>query len=169
MHWWLGFNSVIVALGFAAGAGTVDDIEPVGRHNIPNDAQETVSTAATIAARNTQAVGILIVGGVLSAGLLSTALLAWNSYRLGGMWLRIWHTDRAVAWLMIQYVPFEFAAMVLACSSCNVLAVMLWNWLQEKPRLEAGYGVQLALGSLVLVIVGAVLEALVGYWISVMS
>ena len=169
MHWWLGFNSAIVAIGFLVGAGTVDGIEPVGRHNIPTNAQETVRTATIIAARNTQAVGVLIVGGVLSGGFLSIALLAWNSYRLGGIWLRIWYTDRLVAWLMIQYVPLEFAAMVLACSSCNVLALTLWHWLQEGPFYEGRRGVQWALGSLILIIVGAVLEALVGYWISMLS
>lgn len=166
-RWWLGFNSAIVAVAFMVGVGTVDRFEPVGRHNIPADAQETAGVAATIAVRNAKAISVLMVGGVLSGGLLSTALLVWNSYRLGGVWLRIWHTDRPVAWLMIQYVPCEFAAMVMACSSCNVLATMLWRWLQNEPPRHEGYrGAYWAFCSLLLVIIGAALEALVGYQIS---
>lgn len=145
-----------VAIGAALGAFT--DVGPVAVNRVPLPAGQAWWMFASVLGNNLQ-VMLHMAAGVVTFGIVSILILAWNGVRVGYDAVVVFGATHAV--LLLKYAPFELSALLMAVAGCESVGLSLFRllfWNQHtfwwKPT-AMYFG-----GAVALMILAAALEVL---------
>jgi uncharacterized membrane protein SpoIIM required for sporulation len=122
------------------------------------DHGRVLADAAYIFAMNLRVVGSL-VAGVCTLGLLTLAHLAWLGYSLGYGLSSLTRGTSGALILVLSYLPFEFLAFILSASAAQGTAYMIVRMLAGGQTAQPARAAAVLASALVLLAVGAGIEA----------
>ena len=123
------------------------------------NAAAAVADAGTILAINSRALFWILLLGMFSGGVYGLLLLGVNGYAIGHALAAVHQVSPAAFWFVLSYAPLEFAAFVAANCAAQMVTWTCFNWLRERPTLEARRILPIVACALLLAGVAAGLEA----------
>jgi uncharacterized membrane protein SpoIIM required for sporulation len=155
-------NAALVAAGVGAGSlayALNGEPTPQGHTEVREPPGRTSSDhVSAILTGNLRVVGGLL-SGACTLGVLTTLTLVWNAFGLGYGVAALANAVPGAIPLVLRYAPLEFAAFVLVASVAEHLVALVLRCLAANEPLRLRAATLTFVVALVLLVVGAVVEA----------